>query len=60
MTFKNFSLPVQKLSQKRSMLNIQPPTHKLVIRYSIHTEVATFSGEEEGNEQPSKQKGKET
>ena len=38
----------------------QTPTHKQVIRYSIHTLDVPFSGEEEeGNEQPSKQKEKE-
>ena len=34
-------------------------TNKQVIRYSIHTDIAPFSGEEEGSEQPSKQKEKE-
>ena len=41
------------------MLNIQTPTYKQVIRYFIHTKVVPFSGGEEGNEQPSKQKEKE-
>ena len=34
-------------------------TNKQVIRYSIHTKVVPFSGEEEGNEQRNKQKEKE-
>ena len=37
----------------------QTPPDKQVISYSIHTKVVPFSGEEEGNEQPSKQKEKE-
>ena len=33
--------------------------NKQVTRYFIHTKVVPFSGEEGGNEQPSKQKEKE-
>ena len=43
----------QKIYAEQTNANTQ------IIRYSIHTKVCSFSGEEEGNEQPSKQKEKE-